>query len=276
MPRTTLAVKGLRWASPTEPATFARHAGLADNARLSPRCNAAIEDTMGSKTVTAKQLEVQRIVDVLSKAIAQHRLRPGTRLIEAQIVETLRANRNHVQVALQRLAMQRIVNIEPNRGAMVSQPSAQEARDVFTARRAIERAIVESIGADTISRQGERINRHMDNERKATNATDRRAIVRELSEFHLLLGELSGNTVLSEILQNLMVRSSLIVALYQRNDVPSCASDEHQQIISALAEGDREKAVAVMLEHLDELEAQLALEEQPVREVNLKEALAGL
>jgi len=231
---------------------------------------------MGSKTVTAKQLEVQRIVDVLSKAIAQHRLRPGTRLIEAQIVETLQANRNHVQVALQRLAMQRIVNIEPNRGAMVSQPSAQEARDVFTARRAIERAIVESIGADTISRQGERINRHMDKERKATNATDRRAIVRELSEFHLLLGELSGNTVLSEILQNLMVRSSLIVALYQRNDVPSCASDEHQQIITALAEGDREKAVAVMLEHLDELEAQLALEEQPVREVNLKEALAGL
>lgn len=66
---------------------------------------------MASQTVTAKQLEVQRIVDVLSRAIAQHRLKPGTRLIEAQIVETLQANRNHVQVALQRLAMQRIIKI---------------------------------------------------------------------------------------------------------------------------------------------------------------------
>jgi DNA-binding GntR family transcriptional regulator len=45
------------------------------------------EAMMGSTTLTAKQREVQRIVDALSIAIAQHRLRPGTRLIEAQIVE---------------------------------------------------------------------------------------------------------------------------------------------------------------------------------------------
>ncbi len=175
---------------------------------------------MGSKTITAKQLEVQRIVDTLSRAIAQHRLRPGTRLIEAQIVEALQANRNHVQVALQRLALQRIVTIEPNRGALVSQPTAKEAREVFTARRAIERAIVESITPELMRRNRQRIATHMSNERKATSSTDRRAIVRELSDFHLLLGEVSDNEVLSEMLRNLMVRSSLIVALYQRNDVP--------------------------------------------------------
>ncbi|WP_010485028.1 GntR family transcriptional regulator [Pseudomonas sp. S9] len=231
---------------------------------------------MGSMSVSAKQVEVQRIVDVLSKAIAQHRLRPGTRLVEAQIVETLQANRNHVQVALQRLAMQRIVTIEPNRGALVSQPTAKEAREVFAARRAIERAIVESISPRMMAEHAQRVSTHLSNERCATNATDRRAIVRELSEFHLLLGELSGNSVLSEILANLMVRSSLIVALYQRNDVPSCASDEHQEIITALQQGDTDKAVRVMLEHLDELEGQLALDEQEPEEVNLRQALAGL
>jgi DNA-binding GntR family transcriptional regulator len=256
---------------------FAGRPTLTDNARRIRFCRvAAIEEPMASQTVTAKQLEVQRIVDVLSRAIAQHRLKPGTRLIEAQIVETLQANRNHVQVALQRLAMQRIITIEPNRGAMVSQPSAREAREVFAARRAIERAIVECITPAIMQKQHERISRHLNNERAATNATDRRAIVRELSEFHLMLGEICGNTVLSEILANLMVRSSLIVALYQRNDVPSCASDEHQDIITALQQGERDKAVAVMLEHLDELEAQLALEQQPEPDINLREALAGL
>jgi DNA-binding GntR family transcriptional regulator len=225
---------------------------------------------MGLSTVTAKQLEVQRIVDALFSAIAQHRLPPGTRLIEAQIVETLQANRNHVQVALQRLAMQKVVTIEANRGAMVAQPTAREARDIFSARRAIERAIVEGITPATMRKQRQRIANHMKNERKAT---DRRAIVRELSEFHLLLGEISGNAVLSDILANLMVRSSLIVALYQRNDVPSCASDEHQEIITALENGDNEKAVAVMIEHLDELEAQLALDESVPAEFNLKQAL---
>jgi DNA-binding GntR family transcriptional regulator len=231
---------------------------------------------MGSRTVTSKQIEVQRIVDALSKAIAQHRLRPGTRLIEAQIVEALKANRNHVQSALQRLAMQRIVTIEPNRGALVSQPSAKEARDVFAARRAIERAIVESITPDAMRQNRQRTAAHMRSERKATSASDRRDIVRELSEFHLLLGEISGNTVLAEILGNLMVRSSLIVALYQRNDHPACASDEHAQIVDALEQGDREKAVRVMIEHLDELEAQLALEELAEPEVDIRQILSDL
>ncbi len=231
---------------------------------------------MGFKTVTTKQLEVQRIVDTLSKAIAQHRLRPGTRLIEAQIVETLQANRNHVQVALQRLAMQRIVTIEPNRGALVAQPTAKEAREVFIARRAIERAIVESITPELMHKHRQQVAAHMSNERKATASTDRRAIVRELSDFHLLMGDVSGNGVLSDMLRNLMVRSSLIVALYQRNDVPSCASDEHQQIISALEQGDRTRAVEVMLEHLNELEDQLALEEQAPPEIDLRQALVGL
>lgn len=231
---------------------------------------------MSNQSTTAKQLEVQRIVDVLSKAIAQHRLRPGTRLIEAQIVEALNANRNHVQAALQRLAIQRIVTIEPNRGAMVAQPTAKEAREVFIARRAIERAMVETITPELISRHRQRITHHFKGEREATHSTDRRAIVRELSEFHLLLGEICGNQVLSEILANLMVRSSLIVALYQRNDVPSCQSDQHQAIITALEVGDNHQAATLMIEHLDELEQQLTLEDSASGEVNLRQALADL
>lgn len=231
---------------------------------------------MGLTRVTAKQLEVQRIVDVLSLAIAQHRLPPGTRLVEAQIVETLQANRNHVQVALQRLAMRRIVTIEPNRGAMVAQPSAREAREVFAARRAIERAIVECISPQAMDEQHGRIALQMANEQQATRGTDRRAIIRALSEFHCLLGQLSGNRVLAEILDNLIVRSSLIIALYQRNDVPACASNEHQQILDALSAGDQSRATEVMRAHLDALEAQLVLEHSGAPEVDLREALAGL
>ncbi len=74
-----------------------------------------------SKAAPSKQQEVQRIVEALSLAIAQQRLKPGTRLIETQIVEALDANRNHVQSALQRMMLQHIVTIEPNRGARVAQ-----------------------------------------------------------------------------------------------------------------------------------------------------------
>ena len=231
---------------------------------------------MKDKPVSSKQQEVQRIAEVLAKAIAQHRLRPGVRLVEAHIVEIMQANRNHVQAALQRLAMQRIVDIEPNRGATVAQPSAREAREIFAARRAVERAIVEAITPARIAEHQARIEQHMHDERAATASTDRRVIVRELCEFHLLLGEVSGNQVLAGILDNLMVRSSLIVALYQRGDSPPCASHEHQAIIDALRAGDTQAAVGQMIEHLDELEGQLAIEEVDAADVNLHQALSGL
>ncbi|WP_432696991.1 GntR family transcriptional regulator [Marinobacterium sp. YM272] len=209
--------------------------------------------------MTPKQREINRIIERLSQAIAQHKLPPGMRLVEAQLVEALDANRNHVQAALQRLSMLHIVTIEANRGASVAKPTAQEARDVFAARRAVERGIVEAITQDKLERNRDRIDAHMAREKQATDGEDRRDIVRSLSDFHLLLAEISENTVLREILQNLMTRSSLIVSLYQRNDQPPCQHDEHGQIIAALAEGDRSRAHELMIEHLNHLESELDL-----------------
>lgn len=226
-----------------------------------------------SKVATAKQQEVQRIVDALSIAIAQHRLKPGVRLVEAQIVEVLQANRNHVQAALQRMALQHIVTIEPNRGAMVAQPEAREAREIFIARRAIESAIVASITPQDMMRCQAEIDAQQQAEKNASERTDRRDIVRELSQFHLLLARVSGNKVLEEILANLMVRSSLIVALYQRNDIPSCQCAEHAAIVSALKAGEGAQAQAIMIEHLNELEQQLDLSDAAPDEMNLHQAL---
>lgn len=229
---------------------------------------------MGKSTRTLKQKEVERIIESLSRAIAHHLLPPGTRLVEAQIVDSLGVNRNHVQAALQRLALQKIITIEPNRGAHVSQPSAQEAREIFVARRSIERAVVESITSDRMHLFEREIDAHITAEIKATQASDRRAIVRELSEFHRLLGRISGNSVLADILDNLMVRSSLIVALYQRNDEPTCQHDEHMSILKALQADDKEKAVMLMQHHLDHLERELALEEKNSQTIDLRAVLA--
>lgn len=215
---------------------------------------------MVTKTSTNKQQEIERIIRSLSRAIAQHKLKPGQRLVEAQIVNALDANRNHVQSALQRLALQHIVKIEPNRGAFVAQPSSQEAREIFSARRVVERGIVESISQETIQQNWKKIEAHMKDEQDATQGNDRQVIVSILSQYHRLLAEMCGNTVLKEMFENLMVRSSLIVALYQHNDVPSCQHNEHQDIIDALMDGNQALAVDIMLKHLQHLESELILD----------------
>jgi DNA-binding GntR family transcriptional regulator len=228
---------------------------------------------MVMRSTTFKNKEIQRVIDTLTRAIAQHRIPPGMRLVEAQIVESLDANRNHVQAALQRLALQRIVTIEANRGARVSKPSAQEAREVFAARRAIERAIIEALTPEKISVNQARIHDHIQNERRAIETRDRRSIVRELSNFHRLLADVSGNAVLKDIFDNLMLRSSIIVALYQRNDEPSCQHDEHTNILQAIEKNDQETAVSLMIDHLNHLEHELALDDEDTPEIQLADVL---
>ncbi|MEI2267267.1 GntR family transcriptional regulator [Erwinia sp. CGal63] len=212
-----------------------------------------------NKVSSSKQQEVQRIVETISNAISQRRLKPGTRLIEAQIVDVLAANRNHVQSALQRLAMQHIVTIEPHRGAMVAKPEAREAREIFTARRAVESAIISGITAETMQRYRHELEAQRQAEKAAIASDNRLEIVRQLTQFHLLLAKISNNRVLMEILTNLTVRSSLIVALYQRNENPSCHCDQHDSIICALQAGDGDLAQQLMSHHMDVLEQELDL-----------------
>ncbi|WP_264289478.1 GntR family transcriptional regulator [Duffyella gerundensis] len=122
--------------------------------------------------LTEKQKEIKRIVYELTRAIAQHKLRPGTRLIESQLVESLSANRNHVQSALQRLALQNIVTIAPNFGAVVSTPSRRDAREIFIARQAIEPAIVALITPEKIVAWSAEILEQQRNERAVIERHD--------------------------------------------------------------------------------------------------------
>lgn len=226
-----------------------------------------------SEKLTPKQREVNRVVDALTQSIGQHKLRPGTRLIEAQIVEALQANRNHVQAALQRMASQGIVAIEPNYGAMVARPTAKQAREVFIARNAIECAIVGCITPEKMAQFADEITRQQHNEHQSLHAQDRRRIVYELGAFHDLMARIADNDVLRDILNHLMVLSSLIVMLYQRDVVTHCQCDEHSNIIAALKAGDTSGAQALMRDHLNDLLQQLNLDDTEPNFMSMADAL---
>jgi DNA-binding GntR family transcriptional regulator len=228
--------------------------------------------SMGEKA-TPRQKEIKRIYDSLTMAIAQHKLRPGTRLIEAQIVEALKANRNHVQAALQRMALQHIVSIEPNVGAIVAQPSATTAREIFTARHAIESAIIACITPEKMTTFSTQLQLQQKEEHEAIHSQERQRVVYQLGAFHLLLGKIANNKVLEDILNNLMVLSSLIVMLYQRNEMPVCQCDEHQHIIDELKVGNTVQAQQLMRDHLIELEQQLDISEASPYAMTLVQAL---
>src|SRR2546427_9259879 len=81
-----------------------------------------------------------RVFHAVLDAILDHRLAPGTRLAERELSELLGASRGAVRAALARLGHSLLVELRPNRGAVIANPTAAQTHDLFEARRVIESA----------------------------------------------------------------------------------------------------------------------------------------
>jgi DNA-binding GntR family transcriptional regulator len=196
----------------------------------------------------------------IADAIFDQRLPPGTKLTEDTLGEIFGVSRTIVRNALLRLAHEKIVDIRPNKGAVVASPSADEARHVFEARRVVEAAIVERAARRMSDAQIARLRRLTDEERGAFDRGDRRAWVRLSGAFHLELADIAGNGALTDFLRDLVSRTSLVVALYETPGKSACGPHEHGELLDAIAGDDGPRAVSLMTRHLQACEDRLNLD----------------
>jgi DNA-binding GntR family transcriptional regulator len=211
----------------------------------------------------------QDIYDRIWTAIAEHQLVPGTRLKEEELAEIFAASRAKVRLALQNLARDGLITLVPNRGAVVSKPSIEEARDVFFARRTIEERLVERLCGIIDDSGVDRLCAHVDAERQAHLDGDMAAVIRLSGAFHMLIADLAASPILAGLLRDLISRTSLITAVYQAREIISCGPDEHRAIADAIAAKRPQKALSVMRHHLAHIEDQLELGDRaaPAREL---------
>ncbi|MGJ7583554.1 FCD domain-containing protein, partial [Variovorax sp. RHLX14] len=100
--------------------------------------------------------------------------------------------------------------------------------------------------------------------------------IRLAGDFHLLLAEMAGSDELLSYIRRLISNTELYKALYDSAEAASCAPREHEQIIEALTTGKSlDKALAVALEHLDELEQRVIAGAAAEQEVDLATLLNG-
>lgn len=216
------------------------------------------------KKAAVAESTVEEIVEKIYTAILEHRLAPGTKLGEDRLASIFSTSRARMREVLARLAVERVVDLIPQRGAFVAKPTVEQANDVFEARRLIEPGIVRRLVEQMDSHALTRLREHQRKEVEALRLDDKRAIVRLSGEFHLLLAELAGNTVLVRSMRELSTITCLIISLYDAPTAISCRADDHAGIVAAIAARDAAKAEALMLQHLDDIRQSLKLESSPV------------
>ena len=206
----------------------------------------------------------ERIVESITTAIVERRLMPGTKLSEQKLADIFEVSRTLVRQALNQLSRDRLVTLEPARGAFVAMPSVDEARQVFEVRGMLESALVRQLCARITDRQIAELRTHLRDEAAAVARTDVAGRTRLLADFHAVLARMLGNEVLAQLLEDLLSRSSLIALMYQSSHSAVHSLEEHVQIVDALEKRDPRLATKLMEHHISAVEQNLRLDPHTV------------
>lgn len=200
------------------------------------------------------------IADALTRAIVEHKLLPGTKLAEQKLADHFGVSRTLVRQALFQLSQNRLVTLAPARGAFVATPSVDEAKQVFAVRRMLESEMTRAFVRQVTPRQIKALKAHIVSEKKAMDRNDVGQRTELLGDFHVVMAELMGNHVLAQILGDLISRCALITLMYQSTLAAAHSHEEHEAIVSALANKDEASAVRLMHEHLEHVEQGLTFD----------------
>ncbi len=198
------------------------------------------------------------VYDILEDAIISCRIRPGTRLNEKMISDTLGISRSPVREALQRLAASGLVVSGANeRGYHVFHFTLHELKDLFQARRAIEGEIAylcaqnrRNLDLKKLEQLAEDFSNCLDDDPQTLSGLD--------LEFHRLLCEASSSVMLKELYEHIdqkMTYCSIrcIECVREYIDEPDlrAITMQHLTILRAIELGIPEIAARAMREHID-------------------------
>ncbi len=198
----------------------------------------------------------------ISDAIIEHRLRPGARLREDALAEVFGISRTGIRKILQRLALEQLVTLTPRRGASVTRPTADEAKDVFDARQMVECGLMPEIARRITDHDLVELRDMARRERQALKSGEQSTAIRLSADFHTRLARISGNATLADFVARLCSRSSLILAVYGNPGHLGCESHDHDDLIGYLEAGKGDRAQAFMSRHLKAIEASLSIVEE--------------
>ena len=212
----------------------------------------------------------RQIVESLTRAIVEHRLHPGTKLAEQKLADHFGVSRTLVRQALFQLSQNRLIRLEPARGAFVAAPSVDEAKQVFAVRRMLEAEMTRAFVRQVTPSKIKALREHVAQEKLAVANEDVSGRTELLADFHVRMAELMGNQVLAELLRELLSRCALIMLMYQSTNAAEHSNEEHADIVKALAAKDEALAVRLMNEHLEHVEAGLTFDRKlPTNDISM-------
>ena len=196
----------------------------------------------------------------IKEAILSGKLKPGDRIVEAELAEMMAISRFPIREALVYLEKEGLVVASPFKGTYVSQFDQKDLEELYTLRSALEelaiRILMEKINKGKIGKL-ESILKAIE---KAAQKKNVEKLISEDLRFHRTICELSNHRKLLEMWLTLeeQLRSFILLEdIYQGSDQ---LLQTHYPLLEAIKSGDGQLAEERMRSHL--MEALSLLKEQ--------------
>ena len=193
------------------------------------------------------QEAAKRIREMIRKGA----LKKGDRILEAPMCQAMGVSRTPLREALRILSSEGLIELIPNRGAYVAQPSIKDIGEMFYVMSILEgtcaRVCVEKMDDEGLRRLDD-LYRKLE---EHCQAEDREKYMAVNHSFHSLVQELAGNSVLSEVIDAL--RQKILLYRYRQIYQPNRLKEsmqEHRLLQRAFRERNPEAAERFMQEHL--------------------------
>ena len=208
---------------------------------------------LGELEPVARQSTAELIAEQLRSAIRYGVFAPGAQLGEAELAARFEVSRGPLREAMQRLVQEGLLRGERHRGLFVIDLDAQDVRDIYLARLAIERSACELIMHGNRGEAVARLSDALDELVTAAESGDRNAMSDADQAFHLALVSCSGNSRLERMAQTLLVETRMcLAALQEHYPEPHDLVTEHRKLVDAIADGDEELLLNLIEAHMND------------------------
>lgn len=193
-----------------------------------------------------------QVLGVLRQAILDFSLKPGQRIIEREIIERLGVSRTTVREAIGRLAVEGLVTIIPQKGAVVTVLSVEDATDIYEMRALLEALVVRRFVERSTPEQVHRLRQTLPAIEQAADApVSTNEELRAKDQFYEALFDGAASPVLVQVLTGLQGRVRVLRATSL--SVPGRSREmvaEIRAVVEAIEAGDATRAADACVVHI--------------------------
>ena len=192
----------------------------------------------------------EQIKEILLQRILSGEYKPGDRLIEMQIAQELDTSQAPVRESLRELEAMGFVESEPYRGTRVRAITKAELAEIYPVRAALEE-VAARVAAVRLAGNVKALETELAAMHSAADKDDLFEQVQHDVEFHRLIVEASGNRVLQDAWRSLRIEARTLISVLKTHIGGHEIAEMHRPVLEALAEGNPEKAGALLRKHIE-------------------------